>query len=261
MLPDCQARRPHGHDGTKPPIPITMKPVIESISVVDAIEAHIKGVITSGSLKPGQQLPSERDLQKQLGVSRLPLREALARLQALGLIRIHHGKGAFVENYVSRSAMSDVLITFFSNQNIDRLRELIEARAFLESELTALATQKATPADLDKLDELARSDPEVEADPEALADADYAFHHEIARISGNSFLGLMHAAVGPHVRSFLIAYAQSEKERRGVCARNRQLAAAIRAGNAVLAAQAAREHLQPCLRSITETVARIPAAS
>ena len=228
-----------------------MKAVIESISVVDAIETHIKEIITSGKLKPGQQLPSERDLQKQLGVSRLPLREALARLQALGLIRIHHGKGAFVENYASPSAMSDVLITFFSNQNIDRLRELIDARAFLESEMTALATLRASAEDLEKLDELAKSDPKIEEDPEALADADYAFHHEIARISGNAFLSLMHAAVGPHVRSFLVAYGQNEKDRKGVLARNRQLAAAIRAGDAKAAAQTAREHLQPCLKTMT----------
>ncbi len=228
-----------------------MKAVIESISVVDAIESHIKEIITSGKLKPGQQLPSERDLQKQLGVSRLPLREALARLQALGLIRIHHGKGAFVENYVSPSAMSDVLITFFSNQNIDRLRELIDARAFLESEMTALATQRATPEDLDKLDELARSEPGIEENPETLADADYAFHHEIARIAGNAFLSLMHAAIGPHVRSFLVAYGQNEKDRRGVLSRNRQLAAAIRAGDSKAASVTAREHLQPCLKTMT----------
>ena len=152
--------------------------------------------------------------------------------------------------------MSDVLITFFSNQNVDRLRELVDARAFLESEMTALATLRATSADLDKLDELAKSDPAVEENPEALADADYAFHHEIARIAGNAFLSLMHAAIGPHVRSFLVAYGQSEKDRRGVLSRNRQLAAAIRQGDAKAAAQTAREHLQPCLKTLTGIVTK-----
>ena len=241
-------------------MPAALKSVIESISVVDAIEAHIKGVIMSGALKPGEQLPSERDLQKQLGVSRLPLREALARLQALGLIRIHHGKGAFVEHKVSRSAMSDVLITFFPNQNAERLRELVEARSFLESELTALATVRAAPADLDKLDQLAKAEAGVEADPEALADADYAFHHEIARISGNTFLSLMHAAVGPHVRSFLVAYGQNEKDRGSVLTRNKQLAAAIRSGDPKVAAQTAREHLQPCLKTLTSVATKTTAA-
>ena len=73
-----------------------MKAVIESISVVvDAIESHIKEIITSGALKPGQQLPSERDLQKQSASPPAAKRSPCqARLQALGLIRIHHGKGA-----------------------------------------------------------------------------------------------------------------------------------------------------------------------
>jgi GntR family transcriptional repressor for pyruvate dehydrogenase complex len=144
---------------------------ITLVSVVDAIEARIKEMIMSGKSKPGDQLPSERVLQSQLGVSRLPLREALARLQALGLISIRHGKGAYVEKSVSRAALSAVLIPFYPNQSPSGLRELVEARGFLESELTALATIKATPEDHARLDELAGNDLQLDGDSEAFAEA------------------------------------------------------------------------------------------
>lgn len=232
----------------------TMDAFIESVSVVDAVERRIKGLISSGRIKPGDQLPSERELQNELGVSRLPLREALARLQALGLIRIRHGKGAFVERQVSHTALSDVLITLFSNDSEDRLRELVEARGFLEGELTLLATKHARPEDLARLRELVEVKAAVLSDPEALADADYAFHHEIARMARNEFLLLMHSAIGPHIRSFIVAFAQATADRADALTNNRALLDSICEGDPAKAALMARAHLQPCLKSITRAL-------
>lgn len=229
-----------------------MNNLIESVSVVDAIERRIKELIASGVLKPGQQLPSERELQAQLGVSRLPLREALARLQALGLIRIRHGKGAFVEENVSRSALSDVLITFFPHSNSDRLRDLVEARGLLEGEISALASQKATAADLAELESVLSKNLEAVLDPDRFAELDYSFHHQIATIANNSFLLLMHEALGPHIRSFINAYAHTEADRRRAHERNFDLLEAIKSRNPKTAAKMARAHLQPCLKSMTQ---------
>lgn len=228
-----------------------MNTLIESVSVVDAIERRIKELIASGTLKPGQQLPSERNLQTQLGVSRLPLREALARLQALGLIRIRHGKGAFVEENVSKSALSDVLITFFPHSSAERLRDLVEARGLLESEISALASQKATPENLVNLQSMLSTNLESVMDPERFAELDYSFHHQIATIADNSFLLLMHEALGPHIRSFINAYAHTEADRRLAHKRNLELLDAIKSRNPKTAAKMARDHLQPCLKSMT----------
>jgi len=224
--------------------------LIESISVVDAIERRIKELIAGGTLKPGQQLPSERQLQTQLGVSRLPLREALARLQALGLIRIRHGKGAFVEENVSRSALSDVLITFFPHSSTDKLRDLVEARGLLEGEISALASQKATPENLANLESMLATNLESVADPKRFAELDYSFHHQIATIADNSFLLLMHEALGPHIRSFINEYAHTEDDRRLAHMRNLELLDAIKSRNPKTAAKMAREHLVPCLKSM-----------
>jgi len=232
-----------------------MGALIESVTVVDAVERHIKELIASGALKPGEQMPSERELQAELGVSRLPLREALARLQALGLIRIRHGKGAFVENNVSPNALRDVLIALFPSQNLDRLRDLVDARGLLESEISSLASRKATPEELDDLERLLTENADTVKDGEEFADLDYSFHHQMATIAGNSFLLLMHEALGPHIRSFIMGYARKVEDRQRAHERNLGLLKAIRSGNPELAAQMAREHLQPCLNSMVKSVA------
>jgi GntR family transcriptional repressor for pyruvate dehydrogenase complex len=229
-----------------------MSLLIESVTVVDAIERHIKKLIATGVLKPGHQLPSERELQLELRVSRLPLREALARLQALGLIRIRHGKGAFVENNVSPSALSDVLIALFPSHNQDRLRDLVEARGLLESEISALASQKATPQQLDNLEKLLVEISVKVRDAGEFADLDYTFHHQMATIADNSFLLLMHEALGPHIRSFIMGYAQTVEDRQRAHDRNLDLLKAIRSRDPKIAAQMARAHLLPCLKSIVK---------
>ncbi|MEZ5275096.1 MAG: FadR/GntR family transcriptional regulator [Opitutaceae bacterium] len=226
---------------------------IKSVSIVDAIEGHLKAMIVSGELEPGQKLPSERELQDSLGVSRLPLREALARLQALGLIRIRHGKGSRVVEKVSKTALRDVLIAFFPHQNSERLRELVEARGLLESEISALASKNATEKDFDRLEAIIRSGKKAIKHPEDFANHDYTFHHEVAILANNSFLLLMHEALGPHIRSFIMAYANSEKDRASAHKRNQALLEAIKSRDPLLAAQKAREHLQPCLKGIVTT--------
>lgn len=231
-----------------------MAMTIESVSVVDAVERHLKQLIANGTLQPGHQLPSERELQSQLGVSRLPLREALARLQALGLIRIRHGKGAFVERTASPSALSDVLIALFPHQDQTRLRDLVEARGLVESEVSALASQKATMAQLNALEKNLQDNAGAVNEPEEFADLDYSFHHELATIAGNSFLLLMHEALGPHIRSFLLTYARTREDRQKAHQRNLALLTAIRSGDPKVASQMARDHLQPCLKSVVSAV-------
>src|SRR5260221_6505887 len=70
-------------------------PVARS-SVVDAVADRLRGEILAGRLAPGTRLPSERELSLALGVNRLTLRAALARLEAIGLVSTRHGAGTLV---------------------------------------------------------------------------------------------------------------------------------------------------------------------
>ena len=94
---------------------------IKKISTVNATANFLKKQIEEGALKPGEQLPSERTLQEILGVSRFTLREALAGLSALGIIKIAHGKGAFIAKEMSPSSLEDVFLPLFANQSIKNM--------------------------------------------------------------------------------------------------------------------------------------------
>ena len=83
---------------------------LSKISTADAVVNYIKERIEGGFFKPGEKLPSERLLQKELAVSRFTLREALARLSALGIIKTQHGKGTIVAREMNSSTLADAFI-------------------------------------------------------------------------------------------------------------------------------------------------------
>ena len=93
-----------------------------------------------GVLKPGQVLPSERQLTQRLTVSRSALREGLQILRVRGLIETQHGKGSFVAN-LTDSAASKPLEHLLQAQG-RTLYDLLEVRELLESEAAQLAASR-----------------------------------------------------------------------------------------------------------------------
>src|SRR3954454_18887056 len=71
-------------------------PVLRHEALYQRIADHVRDLIESEELRPGERLPAERDLARMLGVSRVPIREAMRTLAAQGLIEIRRGQGMFV---------------------------------------------------------------------------------------------------------------------------------------------------------------------
>ena len=67
------------------------------------VQVQLRELVSSGAFQPGERLPSERDLMEALGVSRTAIREGLRGLEALGLVAIRHGSGAYVQDGADRS--------------------------------------------------------------------------------------------------------------------------------------------------------------
>jgi DNA-binding FadR family transcriptional regulator len=211
--------------------------------------------IRSGEFGPGARLPSERALQEELGVGRLALREGLARLSALGVIRVDHGKGACVEQRVSHRALGHTLVPLFVEQNASSLEDLVEARALIEGEQAALAAKRRTEDDLRRLSSILDAAEEALPDEQALADLDFAFHLEVARIAGNQFLKVMLEALSDHIRSFLLHYVRVHADARSVIDRHRPVLEAIIGRDADWAREAARQHVSICKSSVETFVA------
>jgi GntR family transcriptional repressor for pyruvate dehydrogenase complex len=223
---------------------VTRIETVRRTSTAEAIVEHLLGRIRNGEFGPGDWLPSERQLQAQLGVGRLSLREALARLAALGIIRVDHGKGACVQERISVEAVVNAFIPSFPDLNAKTLRDLVNARSLIEGELSARAALTRTDADTAALKAILDSSAENINGAARLAELDYSFHREIARIADNDFLRVVVGALSDHTRSFLLHfYMQEGRDKLGIIQRHRPILEAIAHGEPERARVCTREHI------------------
>ena len=113
------------------------------------IVAQIQGLLGDGRLKPGHQLPSERELSELFQVSRASVREAIRALESMGFVEIRSGEGTYVASTVE-SLLSP--LAFAIRQRRDAFREIFEARRILEPEIAALAAERANPSEVQRLE-------------------------------------------------------------------------------------------------------------
>jgi GntR family transcriptional repressor for pyruvate dehydrogenase complex len=152
------------------------------------IVEQIRETIISGRLKPGDRLPSEKDLAAEFGVSKASLREALRAIEALGMLEVKQGMGggAFVTKVDLETARNNMFnYIFFQNPSIGEFTQL---RTFIEPPVAEIAARKCSQADLDYLeDNLNRTRELMDSGP-FYYELDTKFHHKIAEISGNRLI-------------------------------------------------------------------------
>ena len=154
-------------------------------SVHDQVREHLQEEIRSGRYITGESLPSERDLSAKLNVSRNSLRQALASLEAIGVVETRHGSGVYLREAPSDDAVVRVADVLF---NSDRtLENVVEARLAIEPFIAGVAAQRHTAENLRELEE------SIEASHEsAISDGSArrkGFHTCIAEMSDNPVLG------------------------------------------------------------------------
>ncbi len=223
---------------------------VRRVSTAEAVAKHLMQRIRAGEFGPGDAFPSERDLQEQLGVGRLSVREGLARLSALGIIRVDHGKGARVRGGVDVEALGQVLVPLFPHRRAKAFQDLLQARRLLDSELAAQAALNRSWEDIRKLGDLLDHPGEALFDDGALAELDFAFHREVARMGDNAYLAVVHDALAEPIREYLLSYVRVHGNRQEVIDRHRPILDAIHAGDPDAARRAAVDHLEACKASI-----------
>jgi len=153
------------------------------------IANHIIEQIRDGVWKPGDKLPTERQLAAEMGVSRPSLREALRALEILGLLRMRQGSGVFVSAFGSEDML--IPLHLFISLEPGSIDALFEARIALESQVVALAATKITDEQLVQLRETVIAPPESEDEIVIFIEADLAFHRLITKVADNVFLARM----------------------------------------------------------------------
>lgn len=227
---------------------------LQKVTANEAVVASIKERIQRGEFRPGDRLPSEQKMLKEYGVSRLTLREALARLAAVGIIEVRHGKGAFVNGTISISALDNVLSPLFPEHDIDRMNDLVEARNLIESEIAARAALRRTDGQIKHLESLLAFDEGIVESAELFAERDYAFHLALSEVAGNQYFLAMYQALSSQVRAFLVRYARSLESRRDALERHRPILQAIVNRDIELARTLAREHAGVCASYINKMI-------
>lgn len=165
---------------------IQSEPIVRR-KLSDEVFSRLKGMIESGDLQPGDEMPSERTLMERFQVGRPAIREAMQALANMGLVEISHGERAKVLKLTAQSLIRqvDVAAKIMLSGSSDSLEHLKSARIFFERGMVRDAAEKATAAEIEALEATLTRQRESLSDSGAFIDADMAFHTQIARISGN----------------------------------------------------------------------------
>lgn len=145
------------------------------LQIADQIRDQIEG----GAVEAGRQLPSERELAQNLGVSRPTVREALIALEVAGLVEVRVGVGAFVRRRDDTAALPELSASPLEIMNVRRL---------LEPEAAALASQQISPEGTARLAETLRRMRAENAAGQWSFDDDRMLHMTLADACGNAVL-------------------------------------------------------------------------
>ncbi|MEM0990702.1 MAG: FCD domain-containing protein [Pseudomonadota bacterium] len=229
---------------------------ISSDRIATAVTAQVEELILQGVLRPGDRLPAERDLAQQFDVSRPTLREALADLEARGLITSHQGGGTYVADILG-SAFTPPLIELFASHDT-ALFDYIAFRRDLEGLAAERAALNATQADLDILDSvfdrMEAAAAKRKPDEEAALDAQ--FHMTIVEAAQNVvMLHMMRTLYDLLVRGVWYSreavYAIRDR-RSKLMEQHREIRDAIKARDPKAARQAVEAHMDFVAQALRE---------
>ncbi len=153
-------------------------------SMTDVLFTKLEADILDGALAPGAQLPTQKIIAEDEGVSRTVVREAVARLEARGLVVARQGSGVYVADDARYRAFQ---VTRDELSELSDVIRLLETRMAIESEMAALAAARRTTEDLGAMQGALRRMDEMSDDPVAAAAADTAFHLAIAHATRNDY--------------------------------------------------------------------------
>ncbi len=135
---------PSGSDG---PTELTALP---RERLIDRATEAIKDYIIANGLQSGDRLPTEQELAQRLGVSRNVIRQALASLEAVGIVRTEHGRGSFVAEFGAANRVLQHLAFWLDIDHLDQ-QSYLETRRIFDAGVLELAMERATDGDLDRL--------------------------------------------------------------------------------------------------------------
>ncbi len=218
---------------------------IKNNKVYEQIIEQIRELIYEGELKRGDKLPSERQLKKDLGVSRASIREAFSALELIGLIESRPGEGTFIRDSFDEDIFNPLSLILLLNDNV--AEELLELRRVLEIDCVKLAAERATEAEIEEMESYIEDLLSSSGYEEESIKADKMFHYTIARASGNKvllfFMRSISEAMDFHIKNTRTKLVSKEETMSDFARQHQQIFKALKAHDTKKAAVEMKNHL------------------
>jgi GntR family transcriptional regulator, transcriptional repressor for pyruvate dehydrogenase complex len=215
--------------------------VVRRNKVYEEVAKQIERLILK-KLKPGDKLPSERELAEKLQVSRSSIRDAIRGLELMGLVEPRQGAGTIVCDRSSVSPIDPFGSVLKRRQEL--VTELLDFRKMLEPPLAARAAAHASPDEISEMEDILRRQEQKQIQGDAAVAEDAEFHYSIALASDNSVVLKVLDILMDLLRDTRERSLQVEGRPQKSLAGHRRILAAIKRHDAEGAKAAMRRHIE-----------------
>ncbi|MHC4873817.1 MAG: FadR/GntR family transcriptional regulator [Planctomycetota bacterium] len=211
-------------------------------TIANAVAEKLVDYIAKNNLEEGDKLPSERELIKIIGVSRLVLREGLSMLKGIGLIDAHHGKGIFVKR-VNLNAIFNLLAPVMEVQANMKIDNAMQVRSCIEPYIASLAAENRTENNLTSLKKTLTAMEEALKDQERFINLDMKFHRTIASSTQNKIFLLFTHTLHDLLSNLNHKFPSLLKNRKVILSYNQKIFEAVKDKDSVRAEKHIREQI------------------
>lgn len=220
-----------------------VKPEFEAIrrnKVHEEVAKQLEDMIHN-RLRPGDKLPAERELAESLGVSRSSVRDAIRKLELMGLVEPRQGTGTVVRDVTTESVITPLANVIARKRQL--VSELLDFRKMLEPPLAARAAIHASPEQIAAMEDILRRHEEKVAGGHPAVKEDSEFHYTIATASGNTIVLKVLDVVMDMLRETRSRSLQTRGRPEKSLAGHRRILTAIKDRDPEAAEAAMREHI------------------
>ena len=215
--------------------------IVRKNKVYEEVARQIERLILK-KLKPGDKLPSERELAEMLQVSRSSIRDAIRGLELMGLVEPRQGAGTIVREVSAGGLVNPFATALKQRQAL--VSELLDFRKMLEPPLAARAASHASDEEIAEMEEILQRQEEKQAQGEAAIAEDAEFHYSIALASGNTVVLKVIDTLMDLLRDTRERSLQVEGRAERSLAGHRRILAAIKRHDTEAANSAMRRHIE-----------------
>jgi GntR family transcriptional repressor for pyruvate dehydrogenase complex len=211
---------------------------LQRTRLYEQVAEQITAWISENDLKAGDRLPPERQLATSLGVSRATLSQALVALEVIGVVAVRHGDGTVLTDKPRAERITDAI-----RAHAERIPDVIEARDALETKIAALAAQRRTQEDLDRIEAALRAMADDVDGGGRGVQGDELFHRAVTEAAHSPLLERMMSEISELIRETRIESLSQPDRPRTSLAGHQRIADAITSGDAEAAAAAMHGHV------------------